>query len=393
MNKKLKILFITDHGGCLGGAEKSMFILVKQLIDKGHEINCVVSAKGDFFSELNNCGADCKVFKMPTIERTKNPFLLLWWTLYLFFFGFVFAVWAKLKRIDIIHVNKTPSVFYGAIVSLLSFLPLVWHVRNYNRNFGLIGKLIYKTVDAIVCISNDISQPFIDFFGDKKINVVYNGVFIEPLKKVSSKPGVLRHELKIKQNSFIAGMLTRITISKKIEVFLEAMHLISQKQLFSSIHGVVIGDCITAKHKQMSTDVLYKENLMSLYDELELKNNVTFTGYKSESEKYLADFDVLVLPSRDEPFGRVLIESMALGVPVIGACSGAVPEIIDDGEDGFLFPLDDAGKLAESILSLYNDPLLRKRIAKAGWDKVNKRFSSKIYARNIENVYKKVLAL
>jgi len=393
MDKKLNILFITDHGGCLGGAENSMFVLIKKLIDKGHKINCIVSAKGDFFSALNSSGVDCKIFKMPTIERTKNPFVLLWWIIYLLFFGVVFAVWVKLKRINIIHVNKTPSVFYGAAVSLLSFVPLVWHVRNYNRNFGLVGKMLYKAADAIVCISNDIALPFIDFFGDKKINVVHNGVFIEPLKKVSSKLGVLRKEFKLQNNSFIAGMLTRITPPKKIEVFLEAMSIISKEQFSPHIHGVIIGDCITAKEKQMSTDVSYKESVVKLHDKLKLKKYVTFSGYKNEPERYLADFDVLVLPSHNEPFGRVLIEAMALGVPVIAADCGGIPEIVADGEDGFLFPLDDAGKLAELILNMYNNALLRKRIARSGWDKVNERFSAQTYAKNIEQVYKKVLAI
>ena len=393
MNKKLNILFITDHGGCLGGAENSMLILVKNLIDKGYNVNCLMSGKGEFYSALKDDGAYCKIFKMPTIERTKNPFILILWFLYLFFFGFIFAIWCKFRKIDIIHVNKTPSVFYGAVISWFSFIPLVWHVRNYNKNFGFVGKMLYKAVDAIICISNHIAAPYIDFFGDKRVHVVYNGVCIEPLKKVSLKSAFLREELKIKDNSFIAGMLTRITPFKKIEVFLEAMSIIRKKQVDAPIHGVVIGDCVTAKDKQMSTDVLYKENIMKLYDDLNLKDQLTFMGYKNGPEKYLADFDVLVLPSHNEPFGRVLIEAMALGVPVIGADSGAVPEIIDDGEDGFLVPLDAPDSLAEAIFNLYNHTLLRKRIEKAGWEKVNKKFSAKVYSENIEKIYNKVLSV
>ncbi len=388
----MRILFVSDHAGVPGGAEKSMITLIRKLIERGHNIYCILPQQGETYRLLNSYGVNLKTIPMPTIERSYNIFKLLYWIWALISFGFIAGLWCRIKKIDIIHANKTPCVFYSVAASMFACLPVVWHVRNFNRRFGLIGSMLFRYVDAVVCISHAIAKPFFDFFPDfpEKIQVVYNGVIIDPLKKISVRSENLFDELKITKPAFIVGVLGRITAWKKIEVFLKAMNYITQ-QTTAPVYGVIIGDCITSKEKQMRVDLIYKNYLLDLYQKLQLTNRVSFLGFKEDIETYMSELDILVLPSENEPFGRVLIESMSLGVPVIAADSGAVSEIIVHNETGVLFPCGDDQALADQILRLFNDPLLLRRIAKGGWKRVNDHFSADTYASNIETLYQSLL--
>ncbi len=389
----MRILFVTDHAGTPGGAEKSLITLIRKLIRRGHEVYCILPQHGETYNMLASYGVKIKIMPMPVITRKYNPFKIAYWLLSLIFFGVVAGIWCRLKEIDIIHVNKTPCVFYGVITSAVAWLPVIWHVRNFNRRFGIIGRIIYRHVDAVVCISHAIAKPFFEYFADSrdKIQVVYNGVYIDPLKKISVRSENILKELAIAKPVFIVGVVGRITAWKKIEVFLHAMHRIMQQNSGKAIYGVVIGDCVTSKEQQMQDDIAYKNYLMTVHEKLQLQDKVRFINFKEDIETYIGELDMLVLPSENEPFGRVIIEAMALGVPVIAANSGAVPEIVIHNETGVLFPLGNDKSLAEEILRLYHDPLLLRRIAKDGWKRTHDYFSADICADNMEKLYESIL--
>ncbi len=110
---------------------------------------------------------------------------------------------------------------------------------------------------------------------------------------------------------------------------------------------------------------------------------------------YLACMDVLVLPSRTTPswaeqFGHVLIEAMAAGVPVVGSSSGAIPEVI--GEAGLIFPEGDAGALRSQLMSLCEDPALRKRLVERGRARVERLYTNARVAHAQRDIYRALLA-
>ncbi|GEM_PF-1197345 len=388
-----RILFISDHGGEPGGGEKSMYELVKYFIQTGCKVFCVLPNKGIFHDELISLGASVKVCWMPIIYRSYNPFKFLYWILNLFLFGFFKARWVKKNKIKIIHANKTTSVFHCIALATFSGRPVVWHVRNYNSKFGLTGGLVYKMVDAVICISNEVAKPFYRSFkrNPEKINVVYNGVSVKPFQRVSYKSDKLIRAMDIKNPCFIVGMLGRITAFKRMETFLEAFKLVSKTR--NNIYGVIIGDCVTSNPKQMQVDIQYKEWLYDLLKRWHLEKQVKFLGYRTDSAELMKDLDVLAITSISEPFGRVIIEAMSEGIPVIGSNSGAIPEIIIDGKTGVLFKPDDYQKLAESIVLMSEEPMLRRRLSEAAWGRARDVFSAQSYGENVEKIYRRILNL
>jgi glycosyltransferase involved in cell wall biosynthesis len=98
-----------------------------------------------------------------------------------------------------------------------------------------------------------------------------------------------------------------------------------------------------------------------------------------ESLEVLTRASVLVLPSRSEGMGRVLLEAMAAGIPVIGSDIGGIPSLIRDGENGFLFPCGDAEALADRLRRLLSDEELRRRMGAAGCRMAHNDFNERVY--------------
>ncbi len=120
------------------------------------------------------------------------------------------------------------------------------------------------------------------------------------------------------------------------------------------------------------------ENLKNLADELGLAESVHFTGDvrgRDEMAALYANCDVFCLPSRHETFGLVYLEAMAAGKPVVALNTTAVPEVVRDGVDGVLVDEGDAGKLADAITFLLENPTQRARMGQSGKERVKTHFS------------------
>jgi len=126
-----------------------------------------------------------------------------------------------------------------------------------------------------------------------------------------------------------------------------------------------------------------------LVKELGVSENVIFTGYipLEETPQFYAACDIFVVPSVVEAFGLVTIEAMACGKPVIGTNVGGIPDIIEDGVNGYLVKTKDFGALAEKILILLKDSDLREKMGKAGRETVEKKFNIKYRAEKIIKLY------
>lgn len=163
---------------------------------------------------------------------------------------------------------------------------------------------------------------------------------------------------------------------KNIETLIEAFAKIHSK--FSDFKLFIIGSGLTGQ----------KLRVMSY--ELRVPDRVVFTGQLSQGElkNIMKDCYAFALPSLSEGFGRVFIEAMALGKPVIGSNVGGVPEIIRDGENGFLIEPKDASMLAEKLEYLLSNPETAKKMGEAGQKFVRENFSNEKYIRNyVEMIY------
>jgi glycosyltransferase involved in cell wall biosynthesis len=126
---------------------------------------------------------------------------------------------------------------------------------------------------------------------------------------------------------------------------------------------------------------------------LNLEKHVIFFGYQKNTLPYIKNADLLVVPSNAEAFGRVLLEAMNIGIPVIGTRAGGIPEIIEDGINGFLIDYGDVDNLKRSIIEILKNNSLREKIIQGGYDTVNSKFRVETYQGKLENIYDTLLGV
>jgi glycosyltransferase involved in cell wall biosynthesis len=124
---------------------------------------------------------------------------------------------------------------------------------------------------------------------------------------------------------------------------------------------------------------------------LNIKKDVVFLGYRSNPQAFIRYADLLVLPSNEEGFGRVLLEAMDVGTPVIGTRIGGIPEIIEHGVNGFLVDCGDIEALKKSMIEILEDKLLRKKLIQGGYETINSKFRVEKYQGKLENIYTTLL--
>jgi glycosyltransferase involved in cell wall biosynthesis len=115
-------------------------------------------------------------------------------------------------------------------------------------------------------------------------------------------------------------------------------------------------------------------------------DRVRFVGFHEDVRPAVADFDVLVLPSRQEPYGRSILEAMALGTPVVASRVGGVPEILSHGADALLVPPGDPAALAEALGSLLDDPARRRGLADRALQRVREGFDAAVVSRRVQDL-------
>jgi len=137
----------------------------------------------------------------------------------------------------------------------------------------------------------------------------------------------------------------------------------------------------------------YSQELLRLVQASGLEKVVTFTGFRQDVSRLLTGMDIMVHASTaPEPFGRVIIEGMAAGVPVIGTNAGAVPEIIQDGVNGLLVAPDDIDAMASAITYALDHPQEREAWRREARRTVAQEFTAARYVRGVEKVYEEILS-
>jgi glycosyltransferase involved in cell wall biosynthesis len=133
--------------------------------------------------------------------------------------------------------------------------------------------------------------------------------------------------------------------------------------------------------------------LVSLVDRLGLTDSVLFTGFQMDVFEIIATFDVTVLPSFFEGMGRVLLEAMAMEKPVVASRVGGIPDLVEDGVNGFLVSPGKIRELREGLLKVLCDRKLARKLGRQGRKRINDQFSAETMVQSIDKIYRKLLSM
>jgi glycosyltransferase involved in cell wall biosynthesis len=214
---------------------------------------------------------------------------------------------------------------------------------------------------------------------ETKTSIVYNGFNLDQFKPTTDKKNRIRVKYGIEHNQPLIGVVGRLTPRKRQIDLIKALPEILEE--YPQTQVLLIG----SSYEGLGKD--YEEKLQAEIDELGLDNSVRITGYVEEIQQHISELDVLVLPSLQEPFGRVIVESLLLETPVIGTNDGGIPEIITDGKSGILIPPKAPKAIAEAVLTYLNNPDKAEQMAKVGRQTVKEKFEARNITKQIEELY------
>jgi len=345
---KKKIFFIAPS--LAGGLGRIIVYLLRYLDRSKFELSVVVLDSRNDYKEL--VPSDVKIIfldkkgrfdffrlilSLSRIIKIENPFTIFAFSTYINYL----SVLAKM-----LSISKIP-LFLSERNNLLISLK--------NERFTFIKKIIirnlYPKANAIIAPSEGVKRDLIVNFGikEKKCKLIYNGTDLDNIKILSMEP--VDHPW-FKENIPVIVACGRLSKQKNYPMLLKSIEIIKEKQ---SARLLILGDGEE------------RSKLESLVRKFGIRDKIDFLGFQKTPFKFIAKATLFVLTSLWEGFPNVLVEAMACGVPVISTnCPSGADEIITNGINGMIIPVNNEKALSEAIMRLLKNNSLRKRLAEEG---------------------------
>ncbi|NIO19330.1 MAG: glycosyltransferase [Candidatus Aenigmarchaeota archaeon] len=347
--------------------------------------------QGRFVEELRKIGVEIKIIpyhrRILDVSRNENGVHLF--TLPLFSWWLMPTILAlrkliKDRGVHLVVTNGIKCHFIGSVLSLITKVRLIWHVRDIIETGWL--KWILRSLgrhfpDKIIVNSRAVGNIF---SGNGKKETIYNGIDISRFDLETDREEI-RSMLNVDKNTKLIGTVGHLAPLKGFEELIQAMAEVIKGGFDTKL--AIVGDTI------YSSSDGYKQKLLALVYSLGLKDRVVFTGFGENIPEFLASFDIFVLPSRSEGFGRSNLEAMAMGKPVVSTNVGGIPEVVLDGITGILVPPRNSHELARATIRLLNDSELRESLGREGRRRVEDHFTLQAYAQRIQEIYGEILQI
>ncbi len=373
-----RVLFL-DHISFLGGGQQSLLTLMEGLRQSGGFEPRLLLAPGEFARAARRSGYAVHTFGFNGIARSWNP--LRWIVGVGLLASAVWTIVAIVREHDVrvVHANSLKTAVPCGLAARLAGRKAVFHARDFLAAGLLKGALVwsaYWLCHRVIVNSRAVAAIYgSDPAG--KVSVVYNQVdCIAPLDTRR------RHELRaaagVSRNDHLMGFVGRLHPEKGIEVMLAALALVRARR--PEVRLWLIG-------APMPGEEPYQGTLLDQARRLGVVEAVRFWGWRRDAVELMGCFDLCVVPSLNEPFGRVTVEAMLMGVPVVATAAGGTLEIIQDGREGLLVKPGDAAALACGCLTLIGDPILAERLARHAKETARTRFGKAQYVNGVLAVY------
>ncbi len=367
-------VLIFSHSSGLGSAERSLLTLVTDLIkDYNTQITVVLPPEGPSVELLNKAGATvlpapirlwCTTDELPNKEKMlESQSQTFDWLL-------EHLEELRSRKPDIILTN-TIVIPWGALAAVLLKKPHIWMVNEFGQldhgfNFFLpftqVLGVIENASDVIVTRSNAIRETLFPHLDQEKARTIYRSIELPPGRSRLTEPAQAG-------SAFRMAVIGTIRESKGQQDAVEAVIELRNNRN-RQVELVMAG----------RAEEPYHSALVQLAQENGIQDCIRILPFQEDVFSIMQQADVILLCSRIEAFGRVTLESMLLGKPVIGTNSGGTPELIKHGETGLLYEPGNISQLIEKIELLIDRPAYRQEIAQKGAEFARSTFTKEQYA-------------
>jgi len=361
----------------IAGAENSLLYLARNIDRNRFNLIFILPRQGQFCEELKKIGTEVNFCEFPRIRGMAGVGRAT-----RFLSDFV-----KKKNIGLIHSNSIRTHIYSTVAARRNRIPVIWHQRNLLVNELIDPDSLFSFLpDKIICNSAAVARRFA-FFGflPRRVVVIYNGVDTARFRPDVGGENV-RKEYRIPSSQTVIGIASRFHENKNHETFFKAAKILCRRyQDAGSLKFLVVGASVFEEDRQREVylrDFVHRQGI---------QDKIVFTGFRKDMPEVYAAMDILVISSFREACGRVIIEAMSSGKPVIGSRTGGNRELIIHGKTGIVFPPSSPKALAEAIAYLVERRDTARAMGEAGRRRVEQYFDIRINVKRIEGVYAELL--
>jgi glycosyltransferase involved in cell wall biosynthesis/uncharacterized protein VirK/YbjX len=373
--RRLRVLVVHSSAE-LYGADRSLLDFVQSQAG-AMDITVALPTAGALVRELQRAGATVIIGPVCKIARGMlSPYGMLR-TLASVLPSVIFLIAQHRKNgFDIVYSNSI-AVMGGALAARVSRVPHVWHVRENlanSRHLSAIFRVLVRSLsDSVICNSYSTREWIAPAATDGKFRVIWNGVNRKP---TALDRTVERRRIEIRDRDILFVLVGRINSWK------------GQRQLVQAFAQLIKGGAESARLAIVGSPVpgqeRYESELRALIAETGCSSQIRLLPFQDEIDWVWAASDIAVVSStQPEPFGRVAIEAMAAGLPVIAAAHGGLVEIVQDRITGLLYKPTDVRALLHAMRQLWEDQEMRERMGEAGRERQKALFMAEGYAQKV----------
>lgn len=365
-------VYPTYGGSGIVGSE-----LGKELAERGHTVHFISSALPTRLTELNERVRfhEVEMMSYPLFEH--QPYTLALAT--------KMATVADTENLDLLHVHYAIPHSISAILARESIkshrrLPVITTLHGTDitlvgadRSYLPITKYALEQSDGVTAISNYLKEATIEHFAFDRIEVIPN--FVSPDEYKPKIDCDLREYL----TPDGSPVLVHVSNFRPVKRPVDCVEIFARVLKKTKARLVMVGD------GSERTNCIHRARCLGIADQC------IFVGKQARIVDYLCASDILLLPSEQESFGLAALEAMACELPIIASRVGGLPEVVDDGETGFLSPVGDVDKMADDAVRLLTDKKLRRQMGRGARESAIGRYSTdKIIPQYIE-FYERVI--
>jgi glycosyltransferase involved in cell wall biosynthesis len=346
----MRILYLNPFSQRVSGPDESLLTLLGAIIPMGVEAHVMLPRPGPQVPRYKELGVKVHFASLSVLRRHWRPRDLLLFGPRLALGIRAVARIARGHQIDLIHTNME-VVLDGAIAARFLGIPHVLHYRGNTLDrpklaFDFLTRLWTRTAQRVFCISEATAELFRKRGLGANVEVLYNPIDVEAFASAERSEEV-RRELGADAHEILIGTVGRIHARKDMATFLRAGSLVIRQ--FPNVRLTVVG---TAESPE---ELEYHEELKVLALKLGLAARLSWAGVRRDMPRVFKAIDVFVLCSRHEGFGRVVVEAMAAGTPMVVSREGALRELLEEGRYSLFAEPDRPDDFAQKMCSLCAD--------------------------------------
>jgi L-malate glycosyltransferase len=300
---------------------------------------------------------------------------------------------ARNSKAQLIHANSVRTGLMTAVSTRLGAPPAIVHIHDclpQSRMAKVVRYVLSASTTALVANSHYTAAKF-GWSTDLGVpTTIYNPIDLIRFNPRRINRAVARNQLGLEAGAPVLGVIAQITPWKGQADAIRCAAALRRK--WPDLRLLLVGGITFASRATRYDNRAYSRFLRRLTDELRLNDTVQFLGERQDIPVILRALDLLLVPSWEEPFGRVVIEAMAMETPVVATSVGGPAEVITDGTDGLLLPPQRPQEWADAVSGLIEDRPRRLEMGRRARRTVAKSFSREIHVASILAIYQRLLS-